>query len=344
MNQIYEQNAPWELIGRKLSGNISPEESQNLETWIKEDQAHAKIMEQSEFVWAKSQELDHSFEKDIQLDLAWSKLSNQLGFEEKETKVIKASFWQRYRSGAVAAAAVLFIGILGYYWIFPSLNGVKEEQLTWLTIENELNEPKTVQMPDGSTIVLNKNTILEYPDKFGQRLVKLKGEAYFDVEHNPEKPFVVEFGQNGEKVEVLGTRFNIRAYDQQNEIEVAVQTGKVRFETATKKQLLESGQAASYQKAEDQMTLAQRPNATSWKSGSFEFDNQKLGSIISDLKHHYNKDIQLKNQALRDCVFSAKPEKEKLENILQAIAFGLELELEEKDGVYYLNGLACELE
>jgi transmembrane sensor len=341
MNQFYEKNAPWELIGKKLAGELSKEESQELDNWIQEDAAHHKLMEQSEFVWTQSDQIEDLFATDIQEQKAWDHLSKRLNLSaEAEEKIIPLSFWQRYRSGAVAAAAVLLVGILGYYWILPQINDQQQEEIQWLLVDNQLQEPKTVQMPDGSTIVLNKNTSLQYPDKFDQRLVKLEGEAYFEVEHNPEKPFVVAFGN--EKVEVLGTSFNIRAYSNQNETKVTVLTGKVRFETATKKQELNKGQAAVYQKAEDQMTLGSSPNATSWKSNAFEFKDQQLGLIVKELENHFQKEIKLMNPALKSCVFRGKYEGAELNRILQEIAFGLELEVEEKDGVFYLNGAACQ--
>ena len=112
-------------------------------------------------------------------------------------------------------------------------------------------------LPDGSTVYLNKDSKLTYPNKFegDERVVILEGECFFDVKKNPDKPFIIFSGNT--KTEVLGTTFNLRAYPEQENVEVMVLTGRVKFsritdETENKKMVnLTKQKKGIYMKEED---------------------------------------------------------------------------------------------
>lgn len=148
---------------------------------------------------------------------------------------------------------------------------------------------KTVKLSDGTTVHLNSASTLTYPEKFvgKQRVVMLQGEAYFDVTKDPDHPFIVQtrFGN----VTVLGTAFDVNAYNDCDECYTTLVRGKVQFTTpANETVILAPGQQAVVAG----MTVRKREvdvnNYISWMNGMYSFRNESLGKIMSTLERWYD--------------------------------------------------------
>ena len=157
---------------------------------------------------------------DINIDQEWSRFAGVISEKEASVRAIipknSSRLWLR-----IAAALLLLVvsGFIINYFVFKN---------TEMQFQSD-NSTLPVILPDGSKIILNKNSRLSYASNFGEkdRRVTLKGEAFFDVERNTLKPFVIAVNQA--EVDVLGTSFNVQGYENRTEIEVTVQTGIVRF-------------------------------------------------------------------------------------------------------------------
>ncbi len=135
------------------------------------------------------------------------------------------SFWS-YLVGAAALFLLIFAGF--FYFKAATNNNGKHTLLAFDRYETGIKELKRLQLPDGTIIFLNANSSIEVPRSFmsqNERTVKLTGEAFFEVKRDVNKPFKVYADHLN--VKVLGTSFNVKAYQQLNEIKVAVATGKV---------------------------------------------------------------------------------------------------------------------
>ena len=148
---------------------------------------------------------------------------------------------------------------------------------------------KIVKLSDGTMVHLNSASTLTYPEKFvgKQRVVMLQGEAYFDVTKDPEHPFIVQtrFGN----VTVLGTAFDVNAYNDCDECYTTLVRGKVQFTTpANETVILVPGQQAVVAG----MTVRKRDvdvnNYISWMNGMYSFRNESLGKIMSTLERWYD--------------------------------------------------------
>lgn len=200
-------------------------------------------------------------------------------------------------------------------------------QLTGQSVAEEYHTLKvprggeyTLVLADGTKIFLNAESSLKYPVHFAGnfRKVKLEGEAYFEVKHNPEKPFIVEV--NNLKVRVLGTSFGVRAYAEEGNIRTTLVSGKVSVLSGRKEFDLNPSEQAVYDKQLNtvSVTSVETELFVGWKSGRLVFDNCPLEQILKDLGRWYSFDVFYANQAAKEIPFSLNIRKyEKFAQVLK---------------------------
>ncbi|MBL7696933.1 MAG: FecR domain-containing protein [Chitinophagaceae bacterium] len=151
-----------------------------------------------------------------------------------------------------------------------------------------------LRLPDGTVVWLNAASSITYPTAFTgkTRSVAITGEAYFEVHTDKKMPFVVTL-YNGNKVEVLGTHFNINSYTNENNIRTTLLEGHVRVAAGKKTIDIRPGQQVS--SAQDQIELRSDVNTdqvTAWKNGRFNFDGQRLQEVMRQLARWYDIDVK----------------------------------------------------
>jgi len=184
-------------------------------------------------------------------------------------------------------------------------------------IFNTLTTPKggqyRVRLSDGTQVWLNAASSISYPVAFTDsvRKVILTGEAFFDVAHNGI-PFIVETSQT--LTRVLGTKFNITAYNQENNVKTTLVEGKVAVKLTGEikgnknEVILEPGQQAISGISEENLEVKEvnTSHYTSWIEGKLEFNNQDLEYVVQRLSRWYNFDYKFENQQAKDFHFSAR--------------------------------------
>jgi len=169
-------------------------------------------------------------------------------------------------------------------------------------------EHSYIALPDGSKVLLNNGSHLYYPPAFNGRTreVYLEGEAYFDVHHNPNKPFIVHTGKV--RTEVLGTAFNIRAFRGPENIVVTVSRGKVlvRNGNTTLGVLTRDEQFTIKDKAgSPAKQLVKTDEVMRWKADDILFDDITVREAVEELEKHFAVDITLGNPDLGNCRVTA---------------------------------------
>lgn len=165
-----------------------------------------------------------------------------------------------------------------------------------------------ITLEDGTKVWLNAESQLSYPDTFrsDERRVILKGEAYFRVAHNEEKPFYVE--SDGQLVRVYGTEFNIRTYEEDAAVYTTLISGSVALQAAGKlnaELFLTPGRQAVFDKKEASafVRTVDTEVVTGWRRGLFVFEEQNLGQIMAALARWYNFDYEFTDNVLSETVF-----------------------------------------
>lgn len=186
-------------------------------------------------------------------------------------------------------------------------------------------------LSDGTTVYLNAESELTYPVKFSEndRRVFLKGEAYFDVQRDTSKPFVVE--ANSLEIRVLGTEFGVRAYQNEGSIRTTLKKGMVSVENEENKVVLTPGMQASFNKETAKMDVweVNVDLFLAWKDGRLVFDNCSLENILEDLGKWYDFNIRYAREDARLIPFSL--------NIKKHNAFAEVLQLFEETGCVEFN-------
>ncbi|PXY00988.1 hypothetical protein DF185_10025 [Marinifilum breve] len=182
---------------------------------------------------------------------------------------------------------------------------------------NQIDIPRggeySLVLADGTKVWLNSESSLRYPVQFvgNKRKVELTGEAYFEVTHNPSKPFVIE--SHDTEIKVLGTSFNVSAYDDEEHISTTLVEGSVELSCLGNKELLKPGFQATVKKGDNRFKV-EKVNTTlytSWKDGVFRYKDQSLEEICHQLSRWYNVEFFFTNHKYREYRFTGAAKKNK---------------------------------
>ncbi|WP_020529046.1 FecR family protein [Flexithrix dorotheae] len=269
-----------------------------------------------------------------EVDVLWNKI--KVGVQEPYPVHVKTSsnpLWWKY---AAAITAILVCAFA--YLVF--IQNEKEENKTavvYLEKTNQLGQKATIFLGDGTVIKLNSGSTLKYPKVFNndERVVYLEGEAFFEVAKNPKKPFTVISGKI--RTKVLGTSFNVRAYPEDNKVQVAVLSGKVGVKVPSKESLvLLPNESAIYNKSESEVKHAKvdMEKELAWKDNIIYFKNADFEEIRNVLERWYGVNFLLKKDVKIEYDFTGKFENRSLESVLEGISFSLDFQFEiDKDTV-----------
>ncbi|KQM78868.1 hypothetical protein ASE74_12985 [Pedobacter sp. Leaf216] len=163
-----------------------------------------------------------------------------------------------------------------------------------------------IRLPDGSIVWLNAASSIQYSLNIGaakQRIVKLDGEAYFEVAKNAAHPFIVETDK--QSVEVLGTHFNINSYHDEIVTRTTLLEGSVRVSQGSTKQseILKPGEQSILSNAGFDVKDVDVDEAIAWKNGYFMFNNEKQESILRKVARWYNVDIEYADPAAKEVMY-----------------------------------------
>ncbi|RQO74447.1 anti-sigma factor [Pedobacter sp. KBW06] len=154
-----------------------------------------------------------------------------------------------------------------------------------------------IVLPDGTKVWLNSASSIEFPTSFTgtERKVSLEGEGYFEVAKNKAMPFKVKTAL--QEIEVLGTHFNIMAYDNENSVQTTLLEGSVRVSSRGAYALLKPGQQAELDKKDSRISVHEVSTkvAIAWKNGIFMFAHEDLRSILNKISRWYDVEIVYKN-------------------------------------------------
>lgn len=186
-----------------------------------------------------------------------------------------------------------------------------------------LNIPKGGQyqltLTDGTKVWLNSYSSLEYPSCFTgkERRVKLKGEGYFEVAKNKEKPFIVETAN--QQVEVLGTKFNINAYEDEASTRTTLAEGAVRVNSTQRSTLLKPGQQSILTSNNITVRSVDTYQALDWKNGDFNFFHDDLRSIMRKISRWYDIEVILEEPISKETYVAQISRKKQLNDVLKAL-------------------------
>ena len=193
----------------------------------------------------------------------------------------------------IAAVAVITLVVTLFY-------KNREEQNYWLTAQ-KISAPAgqriQLELSDGTQVWLNARTKIEYPAAFvgKDRRVKLDGEAYFQVAKNASKPFIVQTSKGD--VEVLGTKFNVESYSDDNTFTTALMEGAVKVTAGGYQCNLKPNQMAYLKDGKIRVAPIEDYNPYRWREGIISFKNETFPDIIHKFEKYYGVEFRIENKA-----------------------------------------------
>jgi len=195
-------------------------------------------------------------------------------------------------------------------------------------------------LSDGTKLFLNSGSRAIFPVVFSkkEREIFIEGEAYLEVAHNESRPFFVV--ANNIRVRVLGTKFNVSAYPEDNAVSVVLVEGSVQAIVDSKKVMMVPNQLLTYEKSSGETTLNETDvlRYTSWKDGWMYCEKEKLETIATKLSRYYNVEIEFTNQQLKEMTLTGKLDlKTECSEIIKAISSTAPISFETKDNVIVIS-------
>lgn len=371
MTQRYSDpaDAPWALLARHLANEATASERADLRAWVEADPSHLQILTTVTRAWERAGEVAASpvLFSPADVEAAWQRFRPVLAATPVPAPSVAAPvaaaphepvvrpLWPVQRRATarrwqLAAGLALLLGMgyaLARTWLFKP----QELTMTYASADNR----QLIRLPDGSTVWLNAHSRLRYAGvgpapAHGLRAVQLTGEAYFEVAHNPARPFIVS--TTTARVRVTGTAFNVRAYAAEDSVEVSVTHGQVwlthlavsdsvQLPAGTRAALRATdapGRAATHL----QRQASADPNFRAWQNDTLRFTDAPVAQVVQTLRATYGTSVQLSTPALGQCRFTGTFVKQPPAQVLAVLAAATGSRLTPTgSGSYQLQGLGC---
>jgi len=251
---------------------------------------------------------------------------------------IKSKYFSTISYVAAVTMALLVAGFLFYAQNENLPQPISESKIATLTKHNPKGQKTTLKLPDGTKVKLNAESSLIFPEKFGQdeRVVTLKGEAFFDVKKDTKRPFIIKVGDLEAKV--LGTSFNINAFPESDVIDIALLTGKLVVHPSKNKNkasVLLPTENLLYNKQTEKISKSHfdADQVLAWKHGILLFKEANLLEITKKLERWYGCSFDIK-QGLdykNSIAFTGRFENKSLKEVLEGLSLATNLNYKLKD-------------
>jgi len=336
------------LLNLLNKGEIDAAQSERLHNLLNGDNSEVNNVFEEE--WNNSEMASYSFDTKEVL----TKIKNKIGSDGSPNRELHK---MRFIKSVLRYAAILFIGF-GISWLLNNYLGNKQasqEASKYCKVNVPYGSKTKIELPDGTIVNLNSGSSLSYPTEFNKasRVVKLEGEAFFDVTKNADCPFYVK--TKDILIKVLGTSFNVKTYADDEATETTLLTGRVEiFKNELDKlpekndkpiavlnpmqkvvvlngQLIENNSHLSTKGSDSSnlpekiktIQVVEQPNAimrTEWRNDKLIFDNDKLSDIMVIIERWYNVEITMDYTEIEQIRFSGKFDRESITEVLDVLS------------------------
>jgi len=290
-----------DLMTGLMEGNLNNEDCARLLELLEGNDLYRKKYKELSLQWSKM--FVPYFESEKEKN--YKELSRLLNINNRQSKTV------RFRKSIQRVAAIIIIAVICasvYYFINNRITAFEKEPLFTETVVPAGSQVKIV-LPDNTQVWLNSGSVLKYDQNYGKkdRKVFLLGEGYFEVQKDAECPFKVQ--TNYLDVNVLGTVFNLKAYHEDENVEVNLLEGKINVSKSGNEGInadLQPNQRLVFNKKNEKMLIseANAPKSASWTTGKFYFINSSLPDIMKEIQRKYNVQIIIRTEKMKNEIFS----------------------------------------
>lgn len=299
------------LLIRLFSGEANTEEKKVISDWLEQSEDNKKLYNDLREIWLASGIQSNADEYDLERAILRFKAKIGNGREN----VIRPVNWRRISQYAAVFLLVLSLP-LSYYW--GKHNSLPSDSLT--TITCAYGDKSSIVLPDSSHVYLNSGSKLTFNSNFKNgRKVELEGEAFFEVTKDRNHPFRVK--TTDVEIEVLGTKFNLKAYPDEKVIATTLVEGSVKISSKYQQEIMLPEQKLTFNKDSGKMDLQKMADTsidTDWKDGRFVFRNETLAELKPRLERWFDVDIVFGDEHVKNRRFTGVLSRE---SILEAVSY-----------------------
>ena len=313
-----------EMLLEYRGGEATPDVRAQVEAWMEADpENEAMLLDMAKICYAQ-QRAKRIRRRDVMA--AYEKVIRSV---RRKQQTIRFS-WQR-----VAVAAAILIAVNIGAW---SLVRYRVSAGAYITLNSNAEKKVEYTLPDGTSVFLNRNSSLRFPLKYAKdsRCVKLDGEAYFEVAHDPDRPFVV-MTDNDLQIQVLGTKFNVEAYAADSIAQVFLLEGSVSAgigdrSSGIRNYLLTPSEELRYNVSSGQIALRKDSSVSGieWMDNTFVFRDTPFPEVIRRLSHNFGIEFVVRDAGLNGYTFTGTFDNRDLSLILEymQISSGIDIQYE----------------
>lgn len=339
-----EKMNPEQLLEKLINNQITREEFEQMLGGLDDEHILARYE-----IYLQSQ-----FEEEV--EQYFSKKEDKSEVKEIKLKVSK-KYSPKKKSGKykrnfpLAAVIVLFVGLIfSVLFIISQTNSVSETvQISRTTITPEIITKSTprgrkfrMSLNDGSFVHMNSVSSITYPNKFDEdkREIEVKGEAYFDIKRDEARPFSIKVKDY--KVEVLGTSFNIQAYEDEEDFSVTVESGTVRVMLDSEGKntvVLEKNQKLVFNPDTKltEITDVESEIELSWRKGILRFESTPMAKVEKIIERWYGIKLEIKDAELYNKTFTGTHHNKNLKSVIETLIFATGSEYTIKNNSIIIN-------
>lgn len=323
-----EKDKCLDIFERYIQRQASDEEVDLLRSFINNDQALNK--------WLESQIEDAASEIDVDVKMRMlDNIRSNTNYDVQEDEIAKIKKPMKFYLRWVANIAAILLPIVLILGVYMYTQAPKVEHLT---VSAGPGERASINLPDGSKVAVNSGSKVIYNTAYNkkERFLQLEGEAYFEVEHDPSKPFIVECGDV--KIKVLGTTFGINAYNDNEVISVVLNSGKIEFITPNETLAMSPNDRVTYDRKTKHVETTQvnAVDYTEWRENRLRFENETLEHIVKVISRMHNTDIVFEDDLLGQQKFTGTIDNTSVQSALKALSLTAPISYHVKEGVVLL--------
>lgn len=315
---VVDNEKIYELIVRSFSGELSMEERDQLNKWINSNPSNKLEYYDYLEIWKKSNLLQIP---EIDVPASLKKTRQMAGINNKNFNLIPFLI----RTAAIFILAILISVVYNKY----IRKNQAREYFTLQEIKAAFGTQTRIQLPDGSVVFLNSGSTLRFPNSFigkTSRDVELIGEGYFNVKKDNTLPFIVTAKKI--QIEVLGTSFNVTAYQNEPSATIALVEGSIRVGKTNKNHTIETfqmrkNQVCIFDSSKSSFKIKNEANLNryiAWTEGKIVFFNDYVNTVVSKLENWYNVDIEINDKEIEKYRFTGTFINEPIEQVLNILS------------------------
>ncbi|MEO7924188.1 MAG: FecR family protein [Chitinophagaceae bacterium] len=359
----------WVLLSKKLTGEASGEELEELQTLVAENPEWQYAIQNLGDLWKQQAPEDTMQAEDAYLLHLHRMTEMNIPFGDSFPELPRITGKKKTRKWYWAAAAAVVAIIITTAFLGVGKVFSKSSEKPSAKQENEISTRKgsksEIKLPDGSVVWLNGGSKLTYTKEYGQqtREVTLTGEGYFDVVKMSDKPFIIH--TTNINIKVLGTAFNVKAYPEDQQTETSLIRGSIEVTiknrpkdkiilSPNEKLLVYNVQAKNNSEYSPQKEIAEKAPMvairqltyqdndsiaveTSWTSNKLSFKNELFADVAKKMERWYNVNFEFENKSKENLLMYGTFTSETLQEALEALvfSFGFRYRMENSKVIIY---------